>query len=123
MFRTLVIASIAVLSIIAAPRAEAKSLQDIYQDMLIANAQKPCSETDPASSDCKASVHNKMGLAAETISFLINLPAPPRSPVSNALSNIDYMSTGMRKWTASNCDSNPDFAARYTTCTGGYVQN
>lgn len=116
------ISGVIALTVGAAPFAHARSLQDIYQDMLTANKQQSCSHGVPASGACLDSTITKQRLVAEVAPLLQAMPAPPQSPVENAQGQLHGLQKQTAEWTAGHCNGFPDTAHKMTTCTGADTQ-
>jgi hypothetical protein len=118
------VASVIALSVGTAPLAQARSLQDIYQDMLTANKQQPCSHGVYAfdTAGCLDSTITKQRLVAEVAPLLQAMPAPPRSTVENAQAQLQYLQEMTDEWTASHCLAFPNVVDKINTCTGADIQ-
>lgn len=105
------------------PTAQARTLDEIYQDILVQLPQKPCQMYVPANDQCRKSLTAKLNLTGEAVPLLQAMqPAPPRSPAANAFSAATSVANGYKDWQSSNCDGVPAAAARVTTCDGTYIQ-
>lgn len=119
---SLIVALVAA-AIALAPNAQARTLDEIYQDMLVQLPQKPCEISVPSTVECGRSLIAKLNLTREAIPILKGMqPAPRRSPAFNAFDAAQYVANGYNDWVSSDCDGIPDQVARITVCDGTLIQ-
>ena len=106
------------LSIATAPIAVARTLQDIYPDMVTANRQQPCSALVAPTWTCLTSTNDKFRLMTEVAPLIQAMPAPPKSSAESAQGILRMLQENANKWTASHCMGFPNAADKVTTCAG-----
>lgn len=113
------------LGVATAPVAQARSLQDIHQQMVVLNSDKPCRPNPDAEAfaTCKASITSKLKLAAEAAPIVHALPAPSMSPASYGQADLIVMSEYVDDWAAAGCDGDPRTAVFNSECTGEKLES
>lgn len=111
------------MGLVAAPIAQAQTLEAIYADMVTANRQQPCGGPFVAPTwTCLTSTNGKFRLTMEVAPMIEAMPATPRGPVENAQDLVRMLRESADEWTASHCMGFPDDVAKMTTCTGDIDQ-